>query len=120
MTIEFVDPDAIDKDGDTAPPRPKPVPDAVTKNDATRPAKRLVEVDERLAEALARLEAQLEKIHQLNTRLFGSDKNNTDSNHGKGPGQHRGVVLAIDTRLDEFRELLARLESEIETIDTLA
>ena len=120
MTIEFVDPDAIDKEPAPTPPSPEATADAAPKKGASQGVKRLAQIDEQLAEALARLTAQLEKVHQLNMRLFGTEKSNGDSGRGNGPGQNRGVVLAIDTKLDEFRGLLGRLDSELEIIDTLA
>lgn len=119
MTIKFIDPQAMEKTGNSQSV-PKPEPETKTKTESRPRTKRLVDVDEKLGESLSKFESQLEKVQDLNARLFGNEKAKAESQRGKSSGQNKGLIPSIDAKIEEFEDLLGRLESEIAAVEALA
>ncbi len=121
MAIEFVDPEAIGKEPVSKPePAPKPESEVTAKNESRGSPKRLVDIDERLGRALSDLESQIEGLHDLNTRLFGTTKAPTEHLKNKTSSQNKGLIAAIDDKMAEFDTLVKKLSDEVKSVDSLA
>lgn len=121
MSIEFVDPQAIEAEVKSQPkPEPRPESEIVAKSERREKPKLLVEIDERLDRSLSHLERQVDRMHDLNTRLFGSAKARSENQKNKNGLQNKGLMASIDERMAEFESLLAKLEEEVAQIDSLA
>lgn len=117
MSIEIVEPDAIEKE-------PKPAPKADDPGEARAEpregAKRLVNIDAKLDRSLTKLEQQIDRLHALNARLFGAGKATTENQKGNGTGRTNGVIPVLDEKTAQFDALLEKLEAEVRAVDTLA
>ncbi|MBC7986174.1 MAG: hypothetical protein H7X93_05810 [Sphingomonadaceae bacterium] len=118
MVIEFVDPDAIDKEPNSHNGGPKLEREIEVRDVPFDRPKRLVDVDQRLERALSQLERQIDRLHELNIRLFGASKPTMEKKKNSAQ-QNRGLLASIDERVGEIEALLAKLDEEAGAIDTL-
>ncbi|MEO1169781.1 MAG: hypothetical protein AAFW97_13820 [Pseudomonadota bacterium] len=110
MTIEYVDP-TVSK-----------VTEMPQKTPPT--SKLLVGLDEKLVRLSNDLNENLQRMTQLNQRLFGGEaqENEAPNSHGHGQTQNQngGLLTSLDSRVGELDRLVDKIAKEMDSFDQLA
>lgn len=117
MSIEIVDPDAIERDPKPASP---PAAEKEARSDPHQGPKRLAAIDAKLDKSLAGLAQQIDRLHSLNARLFGAAKAASENQQAGANGRDNGVVRDLDDKTARLEALLEKLDEEVRAIDSLA
>lgn len=108
MTIEYVDPSVskVTEMPQKAPPT----------------SKLLVGLDEKLVRLSNDLNENLQRMTQMNQRLFGGETPDGDgaNAHGQTQKQNGGLLSSLDGRVAELDRLVDKISKEMDSFDQLA
>ncbi|MEM8694826.1 MAG: hypothetical protein AAGE05_02245 [Pseudomonadota bacterium] len=105
MTIEYVDPSVA----------------RVAQMPQNTPAsKLLVGLDEKLVRLSNDLEENLQRVSQLNGRLFGDGGAESDKQQSQAQNENGGLLTSLDSRVEDLNRLVERISEEVESLEKLA
>lgn len=106
---------AVETADDDAPDHSHPASPSAPQRTA-----RLTEIERKLSKTVSKLSARLNKAYSVNERLFGQPSSDTEKKQKiNGIGQ-KGVINAIDARMNELEKILQSLDEELDKIESIA